>query len=145
MQRGTETRRGLSLQSSSIHALLANAQLEKDGLSASFQRDANPALKFAIAVGGFKPRSKNPDFSAYFPVQTPVLHVVGTQDPVVSAKASKQLQDATPNSRAVGHDGGHWTPGNSNWHKFFSDFVAGAGAGGKIADVPAPGEGAARL
>lgn len=120
-------------------------QLEKDGLSASFTRGSVPPLKFAIAVGGFKPRSKVPDFGAYFPVRTPVLHVVGAQDPVVSAKASKQLQEATPTSRAVGHDGGHWTPGNSQWQKFFADFIASMASGGKLGDTPAPGQDAARL
>jgi predicted esterase len=121
------------------------ALLEKDGLSPQFTRGSATPLKFAIAVGGFKPRSKTPDFSAYFPVNTPVLHVVGAQDPVVSAKASKQLQDATPTSRAVGHDGGHWTPGNSQWQKFFSDFIASMGKGGKLGDTAAPGEESARL
>jgi len=49
-----------------------------------------------------------PDFTNYFPLNTPVLHVLGKQDKVVSEKASKQLIDACPNSTVEYHEGGEY-------------------------------------
>ncbi|WOO79480.1 Dihydrofolate reductase [Vanrija pseudolonga] len=132
-------------QGAAMAAALA-ALLEKPGLHPDFPaNDKLKPLKFAIAVGGFKPRSEVPDFTNYFPLQTPVLHVVGKTDPVVSGKASKQLQDACPSSRVETHEGGHVTPGGEEWAGFLSEYINTVGKGGKAEDVaPLSTFGAAR-
>lgn len=74
----------------------------------------------AIACGGFKPRSETPDFCDYFPLQTPVLHVIGKRDTICPEPVSLELAAVCANSRIEYHDGGHIVPSSPVWANFFT-------------------------
>ncbi|EKC99276.1 hypothetical protein A1Q2_06476 [Trichosporon asahii var. asahii CBS 8904] len=98
-----------------------------------------PKPKFIIAVGGFKPEPKNPDFSNYFPLSEslPVLHVLGDNDVVVTPERSQSLIDATLNGRVEHHTGGHFTPSKASWRHFLNAYINTMAEGGDQNEIPA--------
>ncbi|KAJ5153266.1 uncharacterized protein N7482_009744 [Penicillium canariense] len=76
----------------------------------------HPPFKFAIAYSGF--RSPGPRYRAFYespPIQTPVLHVLGSLDAVVEESRSRALIDACAgdpekDGLVVWHPGGHFLP-----------------------------------
>ncbi|KAL3471318.1 serine hydrolase FSH [Aspergillus californicus] len=83
---------------------------------ASFSKLNHPALKFALCYSGF--RSPGERYNAFYespPIQTPVLHVLGSLDVVVDDSKSRLLVEACvgdPESegKIVWHPGGHFLP-----------------------------------
>jgi predicted esterase len=73
-------------------------------------------LKFAICYSGF--RAPGPRYRGFYehpPIQTPVLHVLGSLDAIVEEDRSKALIDACQGdpekeARVVWHPGGHFVP-----------------------------------
>lgn len=82
----------------------------------SFAELDHPPLKFAICYSGF--RSPGPRYRAFYenpPIQTPVLHVLGSLDAVVDEGRSRALVEACEGDqeklgRVVWHPGGHFLP-----------------------------------
>jgi len=62
--------------------------------------------KFCVAVSGFKPTDANlaPLFNP--PLLTPILHVQGSNDMIVTNERSQTLVNVFQNSRVERHDGG---------------------------------------
>ncbi|KAJ5114732.1 Dihydrofolate reductase [Penicillium alfredii] len=76
----------------------------------------HPPLKFALCYSGF--RAPGARYRAFYedpPIQTPVLHVLGSLDAVVEEARSRSLIDACvgdpeKDGRVVWHPGGHFLP-----------------------------------
>ncbi|KAJ0422148.1 serine hydrolase FSH [Aspergillus carlsbadensis] len=83
---------------------------------ASFANLSHPALKFAMCYSGF--RSPGDRYRAFYespPIQTPVLHVLGSLDAVVEESRSRLLIEACvgdpeAEGKVVWHPGGHFLP-----------------------------------
>ncbi|KAL2860249.1 serine hydrolase FSH [Aspergillus pseudodeflectus] len=83
---------------------------------ASFAKLSHPALKFAVCYSGF--RSPGDRYRAFYespPIQTPVLHVLGSLDAVVEESRSRSLIEACvgdpeAEGKVVWHPGGHFLP-----------------------------------
>lgn len=111
----------------------------------------NPAFrKFCIAACGFK--LLDPDWAEIFmpSYSTPTLHVIGTNDVIVTSERSQSLLDVSASKRVVKHDGGqhllcyisassddrclgHFVPSKASWRNFFRDYLQ-----DPFGDVPAP-------
>ncbi|KAF9888379.1 hypothetical protein FE257_008657 [Aspergillus nanangensis] len=82
----------------------------------SFESLSHPPVKFAICYSGF--RSPGPRYRGFYespPVQTPVLHVLGSLDAVVDESRSRALIEACAGdpekeNKVVWHPGGHFLP-----------------------------------
>ncbi|KAL4863766.1 hypothetical protein BDV12DRAFT_177056 [Aspergillus spectabilis] len=83
---------------------------------ASFETLNHPALKFALCYSGF--RSPGDRYKAFYespPIQTPILHVLGSLDAVVEESRSRSLIEACVGDpegegKVVWHPGGHFLP-----------------------------------
>ncbi|EAW09255.1 alpha/beta hydrolase [Aspergillus clavatus NRRL 1] len=83
---------------------------------ASFAQIVHPPLKFAVCYSGF--RSPGPRYRSFYenpPIQTPVLHVLGSLDAVVDDTRSRALIEACAGNpeeegKVVWHPGGHFLP-----------------------------------
>ncbi|KAL4884708.1 serine hydrolase FSH [Aspergillus karnatakaensis] len=83
---------------------------------ASFEALNHPALKFALCYSGF--RSPGERYKAFYespPIQTPILHVLGSLDAVVDEGRSRTLIEACAGDpegegKVVWHPGGHFLP-----------------------------------
>ena len=81
----------------------------------SIQQQQQP-LKFCICYSGF--RSPGPRYRAFYehpPIQTPILHILGSLDAIVDESRSRSLIDACAgdpekDGRVVWHPGGHFLP-----------------------------------
>ncbi|OQE29391.1 hypothetical protein PENSTE_c002G03567 [Penicillium steckii] len=81
--------------------------------SSGFQ---HPPLKFALCYSGF--RAPGPRYRGFYdnpPIQTPVLHVLGSLDAVVEESRSRALIDACAgkpekDGLVIWHPGGHFLP-----------------------------------
>ncbi|GAD92243.1 dihydrofolate reductase [Paecilomyces variotii No. 5] len=84
----------------------------------SFESDvvSHPPLKFALCYSGF--RAPGPRYRGFYehpPIQTPVLHVLGSLDSVVEESRSRALIEACAGepekeAKVVWHPGGHFLP-----------------------------------
>ncbi|KAL5337596.1 serine hydrolase FSH [Aspergillus crustosus] len=82
----------------------------------SFEALNHPALKFALCYSGF--RSPGDRYKAFYdspPIQTPILHVLGSLDAVVEESRSRALIEACAGNpegegKVVWHPGGHFVP-----------------------------------
>lgn len=76
----------------------------------------HPPLKFALCYSGFRaPGSRYRGFYENPPIQTPLLHVLGTLDALVDEARSRTLIDACAGNpekegMVVWHPGGHFLP-----------------------------------
>lgn len=76
----------------------------------------HPPLKFALCYSGF--RSPGPRYRGFYehpPIQTPLLHVLGSLDAVVEESRSRTLIEACAGDpekegKVVWHPGGHFLP-----------------------------------
>ncbi|KAL2831194.1 serine hydrolase FSH [Aspergillus cavernicola] len=83
---------------------------------ASFEKLSHPSLKFALCYSGF--RSPGDRYRAFYenpPIQTPILHVLGSLDAVVEESRSRALVevcvgDPESEGKVVWHPGGHFLP-----------------------------------
>ncbi|GFF27212.1 dihydrofolate reductase [Aspergillus udagawae] len=83
---------------------------------ASFEEAGHPPLKFALCYSGF--RSPGPRYRPFYenpPIQTPILHVLGSLDAVVDDTRSRALVEACAGDpekegKVVWHPGGHFLP-----------------------------------
>lgn len=77
---------------------------------------SHPPLKFALCYSGFRaPGARYRGFYEHPPIQTPVLHILGTMDAVVEDSRSRALIDACEgdpekDGSVVWHPGGHFLP-----------------------------------
>lgn len=77
---------------------------------------SHPPFKFVLCYSGF--RAPGPRYRAFYerpPIQTPVLHVLGSLDAVVDESRSRALVDACTGNpekdgKVVWHPGGHFLP-----------------------------------
>lgn len=85
--------------------------------------DQKPA-KFTVIISGFK--NGEAQFEALFKqkVKTPLLLVVGKQDPIVAPSRSMSLMDYSVDARLEEHPGAHGTPTQGPWRNFFKDVFA---------------------
>lgn len=89
-----------------------------------------PPLKFAIVYSGFK--AADPRWGAVYdvqrPVATPVLHVMGTLDALVTEARSRELIDACAGDpeqegKVVFHPGGHFVPSQKTYLEAAVGFI----------------------
>ena len=68
-------------------------------------------LRFAAIYSGFGV-PMNPLYRAFYdpPIQTPMIHFLGTLDTVVEEARSMRLADSCLNKKVVHHPGGHFLP-----------------------------------
>lgn len=107
----------------------------------SFVKLNHPAFKFALCYSGF--RSPGDRYRAFYespPIQTPVLHVLGSLDAVVEESRSRALIDACAGDpegegKVVWHPGGHFLPSQRPYLdaavKFIRDCLEGGQEGDK--------------
>ncbi|KAL4754785.1 hypothetical protein BDW72DRAFT_102344 [Aspergillus terricola var. indicus] len=108
---------------------------------ASFAELDHPAMKFALCYSGF--RSPGDRYRAFYetpPIQTPILHVLGSLDAVVDEGRSRSLVEACvgdPESegKVVWHPGGHFLPSQRPYLdaavRFIGECLEGGQQGGK--------------
>jgi len=107
-------------------ASFITALLEKPHLHPPFLIDGkppHPPLKFCVAVSGFLPLDVRLNAIYEEPFNTYTLHVLGTNDVIVSSQRSHMLIDMSANRRVEEHDGGHFVPSKTSWRNFFRDFL----------------------
>ncbi|KAL2816871.1 dihydrofolate reductase [Aspergillus granulosus] len=93
-----------------------SSDVEVFAYPASFAKLNHPALKFAMCYSGF--RSPGDRYRAFYespPIQTPILHVLGSLDAVVEESRSRSLIEACvgdpeAEGKVVWHPGGHFLP-----------------------------------
>ncbi|EED13860.1 dihydrofolate reductase [Talaromyces stipitatus ATCC 10500] len=120
-----------------------NAAAAEDGVQFPEAFSANnvgnhPPLKFAIVYSGFKladPRWKAL-YDAQKPVTTPVLHVLGTLDALVTEEMSRGLIEACAgdpekDGKVVFHPGGHFVPSQKTYLEIAVGFIRRALEGDK--------------
>ncbi|KAL4922221.1 serine hydrolase FSH [Aspergillus aurantiobrunneus] len=102
---------------------------------ASFAKLDHPALKFALCYSGF--RSPGDRYRAFYespPIQTPILHVLGSLDAVVEESRSRALIEACGGDpegegKVIWHPGGHFLPSQRPYLdaavKFITDLLEG--------------------
>ncbi|KAI9376328.1 serine hydrolase FSH [Aspergillus egyptiacus] len=82
----------------------------------SFAKLEHPALKFALCYSGFRsPGDRYRGFYESPPIQTPILHILGSLDAVVDESRSRSLVEACAGDpeaegKVVWHPGGHFLP-----------------------------------
>ena len=84
----------------------------------------HPPLKFCIVYSGFK--FDDPRYRALYdpPVTTPVLHVMGSLDALVSEERGRALADTCAGqAEVVLHPGGHFVPGGKRFLDVAVGFV----------------------
>ncbi|KAJ3759853.1 FSH1-domain-containing protein [Lentinula raphanica] len=110
--------------------------LEKPEMYPTYLEDGkavHPPFEFCISVAGYKPldplgsKLLTPDF------KTPILHVIGHNDIIVTPERAQSLIDASLNGRVELHDGGHFVPTKSAWRKFLAEYIR-----NPTGDVPGP-------
>lgn len=70
----------------------------------------HPPLKFAIVFSGFKSRFKVHDYIYHPEIKTPILHVIGQNDTIVSPERSQDLVTVCANATTLYHPGSHFVP-----------------------------------
>ena len=103
------------------------------------QRASHPQhRKFCISIAGFLPP---PPWSPLFspPYTTPTLHVLGTNDVIVTPERGRTLVAASAGARVAMHDGGHFVPTKQTWRHFLRDYMR--DPFGDVPNPPGPGEG----
>ncbi|KAK5111875.1 hypothetical protein LTR62_004607 [Meristemomyces frigidus] len=113
----------------------------------------HPALKFAVSYSGFGASTHDLYQAFYEPrIATPMLHVIGTVDTVVSEERSLRLVEACVDGRGkeggvqrvVYHPGGHFLPSSGKVYVAalvgFVREVLGGGEGGKGVGVAGEGK-----
>ncbi|KZS87751.1 FSH1-domain-containing protein [Sistotremastrum niveocremeum HHB9708] len=94
----------------------------------SSNEPVHPPFKTSIFVSGFAVVPE-PYSSLFSPncvgTITKCLHVIGTNDVIVSNARSQSLVAACvpENSRVQKHDGGHFVPSKLSWRNFFAHFL----------------------
>jgi len=68
--------------------------------------------------------------------KTPVLHVLGINDQIVSSERTQTLIATCKISRVEKHEGGHFVPSKATWRQFFANYIA-TGDYNSV-DVPSP-------
>lgn len=111
-------------QGGCLAGILASAFEKPDRMPGLRLPKGQGALKFAVAVSGFRSRDRLHQKLFEKPIETPVLHVLGRADQIVDLERSQTLVDVCKNSRVELHDGGHSLPSQAPWRNFFRDFFA---------------------
>jgi len=98
------------------------------------QQPIHPPFKRAVYGSGFRPADLKLTHlfigedggQRLLGTQTKTLHVIGRLDPVVSPKRMSTLVDCCvqENLRVEEHDGGHFTPSQSNWRVFLANYLS---------------------
>lgn len=93
--------------------------------SGFIEETIHPPLKFAVSYSGFG-ASSHPLYKAFYDpkIVTPMLHVLGSADTVVSEERSLRLVDACAEGRGdegkvprlIYHPGGHFLPSSQKQH-----------------------------
>lgn len=83
----------------------------------------HPALKFCIAVSGFRPRDPSLQHLFNQKLTTPTLSILGRQDQMVDADIAQTLIDLCEKHRTEWHDGGHVVPREDPWGPFMRDWL----------------------
>jgi fermentation-respiration switch protein FrsA (DUF1100 family) len=68
--------------------------------------------------------------------KTPVLHVLGINDQIVSSERTQALIGACKVSRVEKHEGGHFVPSKATWRQFFAGYIAANDH--NLVDIPSP-------
>lgn len=85
---------------------------------------SNPSLfRFAILIGGFRPKAT--DLQSFFSssIPTPSLHVYGQTDSLVTPDASKGLRDCFAVAETFEHPKGHLVPSDKAFRTALRQFV----------------------
>ena len=56
--------------------------------------------------------------------KTPVLHVLGINDQIVSFERTQALIATCKVARVEKHEGGHFVPSKATWRQFFAKYIA---------------------
>lgn len=75
-----------------------------------FRQTSHPPLRFAVCFSGFK--LSHPDYRAiYYPkIRTPILHVIGTLDPIIPSSDTLTLVKRCQNTEVFYFPGTHYVP-----------------------------------
>ncbi|KAJ5112257.1 hypothetical protein N7532_000302 [Penicillium argentinense] len=106
-----------------LAAIIASL-LEKEKPVYGFQFDTfHPPLEFVISFSGFK--LENPDYKhIYSPkIKTPILHIIGTLDTMVSTSQSLRLRKSCANASLHSFHGTHYVPRTRHFLKALAQFV----------------------
>ncbi|KAG0650463.1 Esterase inpF, partial [Hyphodiscus hymeniophilus] len=89
-----------------------------------FETSTHPPLRFAVCYNGFMLTSINYK-SCYYPkIQTPVLHVIGSFDPLIGELQTMGLAKRCSNGAVLFHPGGHYATMKKLYVKTVTDFVS---------------------
>lgn len=83
----------------------------------------HPPFKFAVIFSGFKARFPQYAWLYEPPIQTPMLHVIGRNDPIVTPDRSSELVAANPTGKVLEHPGSHFVPSAARYRNEVVDFV----------------------
>ena len=83
----------------------------------------HPPLKFAVVFSGFKARFERFNWLYDPPTQTPMLHVVGRNDPIVTPERSQELVNVNPTGTVLEHPGSHFVPSAAKYRNEVVNFV----------------------
>lgn len=84
---------------------------------------SHPPVKFAVIFSGF--RSVFPRYASLYepPIKTPMLHVIGKVDPIVSPERSQELVEVNASAEVLLHPGSHFVPSAAPYKARVVDFV----------------------
>lgn len=84
---------------------------------------SHPAFKFAVIFSGF--RSYFPQHNLMYEpkISTPMLHVIGKVDPIVTMERSQELVEVSANPELLIHPGSHFVPSAAPYKARIVDFV----------------------
>lgn len=108
-------------QGGGFAALLASL-LERPNALLSAQ---HPPFKFAVIFSGFRSRFPQYDFAYEPAIKTPMMHVIGRNDPIVTPERSQLLVEASINPSVLVHPGSHFVPSGAPQKNAVVDFIVG--------------------
>ncbi|CCG81333.1 Dihydrofolate reductase [Taphrina deformans PYCC 5710] len=83
----------------------------------------HPPFKFAVIFSGFRSYFPQHEFLYQPKIQTPMLHVIGKVDPIVTPERSQDLVDASGHAETLVHPGSHFVPSAAPYKARIVDFV----------------------
>ncbi|ORY76586.1 serine hydrolase-domain-containing protein [Protomyces lactucae-debilis] len=83
----------------------------------------HPPFKFAVIFSGFRSRFPQYDYLYEPAIKTPMLHVIGRNDPIVTPERSQMLVDASKNNTLLLHPGSHFVPSGAPQRNVVVDYI----------------------
>lgn len=106
-------------QGGGLAAILASL-LERPN---SLLETSHPPFKFAVIFSGFRSYFPRHNFVYDPPIKTPMLHVIGKVDPIVTPERSQDLVECSAHAEVLNHPGSHFVPSAAAYKSKVTDFV----------------------